>query len=128
MKNIFTFFTIIFLLFTSTHSLLPQTEEQQKHPLYPEVVKHYNAYQEANQKGDYDTALKEAEKALELAIQVFGKEDATTTIFYNNLGEAYRLKGEYDKAIEFQNKASAILKDSGNRDNNLTALSNQSYL
>ena len=48
-------------------------------------------------KGDYDRAIADYNKALEL-----DPKDATA---YNNRGYAYRQKGDYDKAIADYDKA-----------------------
>jgi len=59
--------------------------------------------------GDYDEAIEQYEKALDIyEIHPAYKAHPETATTYNNLGIAYRKKGEYDKAIELYKKALGI--------------------
>jgi len=62
--------------------------------------------------GDYDEAIEQYEKALDIyEIHPAYKAHPETATTYNNLGIAYRKKGEYDKAIELYKKALGIYEN-----------------
>ncbi|MBK8397957.1 MAG: CHAT domain-containing protein [Leptospiraceae bacterium] len=98
----------LFLIFIAAILIYPQTEEQKKHPKYPEFMKQYSAYVAANKKGDYNTALKAAETALQLGIEIAGENDPLTATLHSNLGAIFSKKAEYDKAIEYNQKSLTI--------------------
>ena len=55
--------------------------------------------------GQYDQAISNYEKALEIDIETLGPNHINIAKYWNNLGGAWKEKGEYDKAIEFYEKA-----------------------
>lgn len=60
--------------------------------------------------GDYDQAIAFYEKALASDIKTFGENHPSVARDWNNLGTAWYQKGEYDKAIEYLQKARAVLQ------------------
>ena len=57
---------------------------------------------------NYDLALKYCNKALHIAEA--NNDSIYVAVSYNNIGSVYNDKGEYDKALEFHNKALTIRK------------------
>ena len=70
---------VLAILTSLAHS---QTAEQKRHPKFPELMEHYNAYTEAYKKGDYNTALTEAKKAFKIGIKIFGDKNSATAKYY----------------------------------------------
>lgn len=56
-------------------------------------------------KNELDYALIEFEKGLKAAKVVFGKNDREVAKIYNQIAEVYRLQNEYEKALNFNQKA-----------------------
>ncbi len=75
------------------------TETQAEAPA-DSAQEQFNIGVQASLKGDYDTAIKAYEKAIEL--------DPKSAEAYNNMGFAYYDSGDIDKAIELQRKAMEI--------------------
>ncbi|CAF1609570.1 unnamed protein product [Rotaria magnacalcarata] len=69
-----------------------------------------NAYiiQEKTFQEDYLKALDYFEKCLAIRERVLPEDHPTLAINYNNIGDAHRLMGDYDKALAFYQKASNI--------------------
>ena len=88
----------ITLIFIAAISVYPQTEAQKKHPKFPILMNHYNAYVNANQKGNLDLALEEANTALNLSKEILGEESSITGSIYENIGNIYVSKKELLKA------------------------------
>ncbi|MCB1157924.1 MAG: tetratricopeptide repeat protein, partial [Leptospiraceae bacterium] len=87
------------------------------------LMEHYNVYNDAlNQKGDYNTALIEAEKVLELAKEIYGEEDPNYAVCYGNAGLVYKKKGEYHKALKYYDKSLKILLKTVGENHELTAM------
>ncbi len=69
-------------------------------------------------KGHYDAAFKCYEEALSKYVKLCGPNDLSTALAYNQIGNAYRIKignayrnkAEYAKAIEYLDKSSAIFR------------------
>ncbi|MBK8397958.1 MAG: tetratricopeptide repeat protein [Leptospiraceae bacterium] len=95
----------ITLIFITAISIYPQTEAQKKHPKFPILMNHYNAYVNANQKGNFDLALEEANTALNLSKEILGEESSITGSIYENIGNIYVSKKDPTKAIEYHEKA-----------------------
>jgi tetratricopeptide (TPR) repeat protein len=47
-------------------------------------------------KGDYENALVEYRKALEIQLKVLGPDHPDTATSYNNIGAVYDAKGDYE--------------------------------
>lgn len=62
----------------------------------------------SHQLGYADKAITYYEKSLSLAITEYGHRHSEIATRYNNLGEAYRNKGEYDRAIGYYEQALEI--------------------
>ena len=58
----------------------------------------YNKTNEFEEKGDYNTAIGWAEKALILAENEFGRQHKTYAVFLNNLANLYYSMGRYEQA------------------------------
>ena len=72
-----------------------------------------NMYYKTNEfwdKGDYQTAIQWAEKALTLAENEFGIQHKTYTVFLNNLAGLYRSLGRYEQAEPLYKQALVISK------------------
>ncbi len=96
------------MIILSSGAVFSQTEEQKKHPKYPELTKHLELYSAAKQKGDINGAILEELKALDLAKEIFGEESILVSAFYNGIANDYYSMGEYDKAYEFFTKSLSI--------------------
>lgn len=69
---------------------------------------------EASKEGKINDAADFARQTLELTIKIFGNHSEDTAIAYFNLGEIYRAKKDYKKAVENLEKALTIyLQDEG---------------
>lgn len=99
---------IILLLLLLSFPLFSQTDKQKKHPMFLEYKKHFNSYSLAEQKKDYDIALKEAIETLSLAKIIFTENDLITSESYNNLGWVYFNRNEFKKAIDSFKKSLVI--------------------
>ena len=66
------------------------------------------------EKGDYDKAIKDYTKAIELDER--GESDPNLMYVYNNRGHAYADKGDYDKAIKDWKKYLELNPDADDRD------------
>jgi tetratricopeptide (TPR) repeat protein len=62
---------------------------------------HYN-------KGEYDKALENYQKALAIDLKQLGPEDTLVAISYNNMAFVYKAKKDLAKAKEYWEKAYAI--------------------
>jgi tetratricopeptide (TPR) repeat protein len=60
-------------------------------------------------KGDYDLAIDNYEKAIDLNLKQLGPAHQNVAAAYNNLGLAYNSKGDHDEAIDYYNRALKIL-------------------
>ena len=60
--------------------------------------------------GDYSTAIIYFEKALDAYLIKFGPQHTYVATSLGNLGEAWRKKGDDDKAIDYLEKASSFMK------------------
>ena len=65
---------------------------------------------EFKEKGDYQTAIGWAEKALTLAENEFGRQHETYALFLNNLAEVYRLMSRYEPAEPLYKRARYTIK------------------
>jgi tetratricopeptide (TPR) repeat protein len=52
--------------------------------------------------------MQQSQRALQIFLKAFGENHPNIAISYNNLGEAWNLKGEHDKAIGFYEKCQKI--------------------
>ena len=96
------------LFFVLQAPVISQTAEQKLHPRYPELLNHNRAFQSAYKRGDYKTALGEAQTAVKIAREIFGPEAQPTATTYNDLGIVYEAIGKYDRAIELYQAALRI--------------------
>ena len=58
--------------------------------------------------GDFEGAVEYAQRSVELAEQVHGKEHRTTSVLYGNLGSALDHAGKYDEAMAAHQRSMAI--------------------
>lgn len=101
MKKIVLIFALVHLL---SFSLIAQTSKEKIEnfkKINQQVIAKY-------QDGKYKDALRTAEQALAMSIEIFGAEHNETATSYSNLGEIYRAKKDYDEAIESFEKALTI--------------------
>ena len=68
---------------------------------------------QAFRNGDYDTALRLTNEALQIGIQTFGPESAEVAVVQSNLGAIYRLKEKFTESIERFEESIRILKPLG---------------
>ncbi|MCK5176302.1 MAG: tetratricopeptide repeat protein, partial [Candidatus Aenigmarchaeota archaeon] len=61
--------------------------------------------------GQYDKAIEYYNNSLKISFKIFEEDYLGVAQIYNNLGGAYKSKGEYDKAIEYLEKAVKILEE-----------------
>jgi|GEM_PF-1523379 len=94
----------------SSAVLFAKTAEPKKHPKYPRFMQHYQAGRSAHQRGDYNTALKEAKLVLRAGLEIYGPDTVEMASIYSNLAGAYGSKGDYGNAIIYNQKALAVLK------------------
>ncbi len=113
----------------------PQDEKSEKQRKFEEIKKHVDGGFRAYQTRDYETAVQEWKKALEInpdlvylysnigmAYHFLGKDEETLDYWlkyaelrpkdahiYNNLGNFYKDKEEYQKALEYFQKAAELV-------------------
>lgn len=104
MKNFI--FIIILLSFGAVHA---QTNEVES--LKQANQNLVSAYQ--NKK--FDEALKFAQTALDLSLNIYGAENNETAVAYTNVAAIYREKREFNTAAENYNKALEIYKKKGDK-------------
>ncbi len=73
-------------------------------------------------KGNFDEAIKEIIKSIELKIKVKGPNDTTLANSYNNLGTYYFYLAKYDKASDYYKKALNIALKKRNKENSDIAM------
>jgi tetratricopeptide (TPR) repeat protein len=59
-------------------------------------------------KGDYENALVDYRKALEIGLKVLGPDHPDTATSYHNIGNGYHGKGDYENALAEYRKALEI--------------------
>ncbi len=59
-------------------------------------------------KGEYEKALENYKKCLEIRTKVLGPESIDVATTLNNIGIVYKNKGEYDQALDNYNKCLEI--------------------
>jgi len=66
-------------------------------PDHPDTATSYNNIGDVyDAKGDYENALVEYRKALEIQLKVLGPDHPDTATSYNNIGAVYDAKGDYE--------------------------------
>jgi len=67
--------------------------------------------------GEYDACLNNLSKALKIFVMLYGPDDTTAAVIYNNIALAYQSFNAYDSAIEYYCRSLAIKeKNLGKRD------------
>ena len=56
-------------------------------------------------KGEFENALVQHQKALEIRTRVFGSDHPDVAASYNNIGSVYDSQGKYDEALEMYTKS-----------------------
>lgn len=69
------------------------------------------------EQGEYDKALEQYEKAIDIYRRMFGTNHLLTAKTYNNISGVYRSQGNYKKALEFLMKAINIYRQEFGTDN-----------
>ena len=65
-------------------------------------------------KGDYENALVQHQKGLEIRTRVFGSDHPAVAGSYTNIGNVYNSHGQYERALEYYQKSLEIdMKVSG---------------
>ena len=90
--------TVISIIFIPILFCCVSTQEKQSESR--DATAYYNQGRAYGQKGQYDQAISDYSKAIEI--------DPKFATAYNNRGIAYRQKGQYDQAISDYNKALEI--------------------
>ena len=98
----------LLLLCLFSGSAVAQSEAQQKHPKFPQLMEHVKIALAAKKKGDYRTATSEMEAGLKIAIEIAGENDAMVSALHTGAGNAWQEQGNYDKALEHYLKGLAI--------------------
>ncbi|MDE6277769.1 MAG: tetratricopeptide repeat protein [Muribaculaceae bacterium] len=62
---------------------------------------------------DYSVALSYYQKALSSALEQYGEKNPDMALSYNNIGTVYDSQGDYDKALEYFQKAPNIWLEVG---------------
>ena len=65
-----------------------------------------------SRRGEYDKAIANHEKALELGVETLGSEHNEVALSYHNIGSICLKKGEYDTAIAYHERAVRIWLES----------------
>lgn len=74
-----------------------------------------------NKKVEYDKAIENYNRALEIRLKIFGEEHPDTATTYNDIGSVYNSKGDYAKAFDNCNRALKIRLKTVRDPNRLTA-------
>jgi len=59
--------------------------------------------------GDYENALLQHQKSLEIRNRVFGCDSAEVAMSYNNIGNVYRKQGDNENALRQYHKSLEIM-------------------
>lgn len=85
-----------------------QNEDYRNHPRYEEFVHFYQTAEQATAARNFGAAIEPLQKALKLAIEIFGENSPTAGLLIDRLGYAEYATGDFDQAITLFNKAVAI--------------------
>lgn len=90
---------LFIILFVFVLPVFGQTEEQKKHPKFPDLQKSIQAFSDSYSKGNYEIALKIAKETLELSKDIYGEEDLKTASIHNYIGIIHFYLGNYKEAV-----------------------------
>ncbi|MGL4393525.1 MAG: tetratricopeptide repeat protein [Fusobacteriaceae bacterium] len=75
-----------------------------------EIENYSNLAFKEEEKGNYDEALKQYEKAFEFITKTYGENSLEIGDLYNNIGSSYEESGKFEKAIDYYKKALNIFE------------------
>jgi len=90
----------------------PTPKKFDKKKALGDAVKHYEAGLKLFENNEFDGAIVEMQKSLDLQIKVWGGEHLNIAATYASLANAYHAKSNFKKSIEIRKKALAMAKKS----------------
>lgn len=103
MRYIIKFNIVIFIYVFFVNFYYSQSHKE-KFALKQKLDNYYYSTQKAYVEGNYDEALEESLKALNIARKLYAKNDSSIIVFYYTTGNIYQKLEKNDKAIEYFNK------------------------